>query len=173
MTYRSPVYPDFEFNFGTEESTTIEDEETPLTGGFTTIATADAVNGTLKDGKFYDAKGNVIVSAIVKADDTLYAVDAEGSLVRMGFVIAEDTYTMYFADKDGKIATRTFIVEDGDSYLLISKAKVGKNGVGVEDYVTYYAGKDGNIITGKKVTIGDFKYTFDEDGVITKKVKVK
>ena len=91
----------------------------------------------------------------------------------MSFVIAEDTYAMYFVNGKGKIVTNSFIVEDGDSYTIISKSKVGKNGIDFAKKTVYYAEKSGKIATDKKVTVGSYKYTFDEDGIITKKAKVK
>lgn len=83
-----------------------------------------------------------------------------------------DGYIRVFGNEEGSVdLTETVLPDVVVNYLKgLDESKID---VGVEDYVTYYAGKNGNIITGKKVTIGDYKYTFDEDGVITKKAKVK
>ncbi len=158
----------------TEESTTIEDEETPLAAGYNMIETAKKVKGTEKDGKFYDEAGNLIVSARIKTDaGKIVIVDAEGELVRMGFTMAEDTYALYFTDENGVVVTKSFIIENGDSYIIVPKSEAEAKDLKVKKTTIYFAGKKGKIATDRNVKADGYKFKCDEEGVIVKKSKIK
>jgi hypothetical protein len=163
------------------------DKDNAGTTGDTTLTIQKDADGSKT---VVDDKGNVVADSKVTIDGKSYITDKNG-VIETGKVTKTPSGNKVYVDKDGAIVKNKTVSYKGKKYYATKTGKIATNGFvktakGNTVYATksgvlkvnkafkasngkkYVADKNGKIVKGKKITIGNKTYTTNKKGVIIK-----